>query len=190
MTLEDLEQHEKICQYQLVSCPFDKAHILSLFDLRNHSTTMDCEGIKRETDLAVAEFELSELQIISRFVTMDKDEGLYNVRRTNILLKRKTGQVFYFKSERVAGGMHRFELVTEGTEEECKKTKVQIDVRDSTNQPLLTLTTHPRPLSMDSWGDFGLWIPETSLAKIGQQDVAQPIGQPNVTYYKVGIQIA
>ena len=83
--------------------------------------------------------------------------------------------------------MHRFEIVTEGTEEECKKTKVHIDIRDSTNnQPLFTVTTHPRPLNLQPWGDFGLWIPETSLAKIWQQGAT-----PNdLNYYKIGIQIA
>ena len=185
MTLEDLEQHENICQYQLVSCPFDKDHKLSLFDLRNHSTTMGCEGVEREADLAVKEFELSELQIFSRGVTKDEKVGTPHVYGTDILLKRKTGQVFYFKSEIVAGNMHRFEIVTEGTEEECKKTKVHIDIRDSADQPILTLTTHPRPLSMDHWGDFCLWIPETSLAKIWKQGAA-----PKEFYYKVGIQIA
>ena len=73
----------------------------------------------------------------------------------------------------------------EGSEEDCKKTKVQIDIRDSTNQPVFTFTTHPRPLSMDPWGDFGLLVPEASLAKIGQQ-----FSIPKGFSYNVGIQIA
>ena len=185
MTLEDLDQHEKLCQYQLVSCPFDKDHILSLFDLRNHSTTMGCEGIEMEADLAIAEFDSNELRIVSRHVDKGEDFGRRFLYGTDILLKRKSGQVFYFKSESIAGGIHRFEIVTEGSEEECKKIKVQIDIRDSTNQPLFTFTTHPRPLSMDPWGDFGLLVPGASLAKIGQQSPT-----PNGFYYKVGIQIS
>ena len=149
---------------------------------------MDCEGVKREANLAVKEFELSELQSLSRFVTKDEEEVVTShVSETDILLKRKTGQVFYFKSERAAGGMHRFEIVTEGTEEECKKTKVHIEILDSADQPVLTLTTHPRPLSLNHWGDFGLWIPETSLAKIWKRGAAP---RSNEFYYKVGIQIA
>ena len=71
-------------------------------------------------------------------------EDVYISHATETFEMKKSKQRFYLKSERVVGGMHRFEVVTEGTEEECKKNKVHIELRDSTNSPVFTFITHPR----------------------------------------------
>ena len=136
MTLEDLEKHEKICQHQLVSCPLDQAHILSILDLRNHTTMMNCR-------VKVQELELNEHRLFP--ARMKKAHEDVNISNATITLEmKKSKQRFYLKSERVLGGMIRFEVVTEGTKEECKKNKVHIDLRDSTNSPVFTFITHPR----------------------------------------------
>ena len=143
---------------------------------------MDCEGVEGEVDLAVKELGFEDFHIVSRVVDRS-DDGAFKYG-TDILRRRDTGQVFYFKSERTASGFHRFEIVSK--EKSNEDAKFQISILNSSRKPVLTFTSTSRPLNLEPWGDFSLWVPETSLAKVWQNED----GKTNQFHYEVGIQIA
>ena len=59
-----------------------------------------------------------------------------------------------------------FETIMLGTEEECKNFLSSVTVLDQDSKTFTTNTCHPRPISMEKWGDMGLTLSEKVLARI------------------------
>ena len=62
--------------------------------------------------------------------------------------------------------VHMFETIMSGSEEECKGYLSSITILYKDCKTFATFTSHPRPISMEKWGDMGLMASEKALARI------------------------
>ena len=53
-----------------------------------------------------------------------------------------------------------------GSDEESMDFLSSITILDKDSKTFATYTSHPRPISMEKWGDMGLNLSEKSLARI------------------------
>ena len=59
-----------------------------------------------------------------------------------------------------------FETIMLGSDEECKGYLASISLLDKDSNIFTANICHPRPISMEKWGDMGLNLAEKSLARI------------------------
>ena len=78
--------------------------------------------------------------------------------------------------------VHMFETMMFGSEEECKDYLSSITILDKNSKTFATYTCHPRPISLENWGDMGLTLSEKALAR-----ASTPIGER--FEYKVEVSI-
>ena len=75
------------------------------------------------------------------------------------------GKLFFMKAKRENQTL-MFETIMLGSEEECKDYISSITILDKDSKAFATYTCHPRPISLEAWGDMGLMLPEKALARI------------------------
>ena len=75
------------------------------------------------------------------------------------------GKLFFMKTKR-QNQIHTFETIMFGSEDECKGYLSSITILDKDSKPFATYTCHPRPISLEKWGDMGLMVSEKALARI------------------------
>ena len=92
--------------------------------------------------------------------------------------------LFFLRRKR-QGNLYKIEMVLNGTEEDCKKYKVEISINNGqTGEPAFKSIYTPRPISMEKWGKFYLGVPEEVMANVWQHDVE---GMKFKIYIHVGI---
>ena len=74
------------------------------------------------------------------------------------------GKLFFMKTKR-ANQIHTFETIVFGSEEESKEYLSSITILDKDSKTFATYICHPRPLSLEKWGDMGLAVSEKVLAR-------------------------
>ena len=173
MLLEDLERHEKGCDYRPVRCPFSD-HILPLINI------LSGHQYDEKNNLTSANLEYGKMAIFERAVTQG-DEGFNG---TDTLHHPEIpGARFFFKSRITANRIHCFEVAGfTYTGDICKNIKFKISILDKAAQPVLDFITSAIPINLKPWGDFSLMVPEESLAKVGTRG-----SEPDQFCYSVGI---
>ena len=144
----DLEKHKLVCLFRKVLCPGNLCRLEIQFNkFKEH--TLSCDNLGKKT--------WSNICSWSRFPTRNK----YSPTKT----LSANGKLFFMKTKR-ENQVHMFETIMFGSEEECKGYLSSITILYKDCKTFATFTSHPRPISMEKWGDMGLMASEKALARI------------------------
>ena len=152
-----LEKHKLVCLFRKVLCPGSTCRLEIPFNkFEEHAKSCANLGNQRAT----------ETNIWTWIYSMAKNN------KDNVdLLKWPTrtlwahGKLFFMKTKR-ENQVHMFETIMFGSEEECKGYLSSITILYKDCKTFATFTSHPRPISMEKWGDMGLTTSEKALARI------------------------
>ena len=151
----ELVKHKLVCLFRNVLCPGGGCKLEIQFNkLKEHANS--CAYVEKQ----IEEENLSRTHRMTRRY-MEFDDTLF--WHTDSLLAH--GNLFFMKEKR-ENKIYWFETIMLGTEEECKDYLSSTTVLDEDFQTFATYTCHPRPISLEKWGDMGLTLSENALARI------------------------
>ena len=149
MKLKDYEKHKQACAFRLVLCPAPSCtDTTSISKLEEHWNicSSNCKTAERENDRIWGE--------------CTNTAGFF---RTSRILAH--GKTFFLKIKNPAD-FNFFEVVMVGTETECEGFVASIIVVDKDLKDFASMSSYPRPLDEQAWGQMGLTLSKKDMAKI------------------------
>ena len=151
-----LERHQLVCLFRKVLCPGSNCKLQIPFNkMEEHANSCGKIGIVLNMDNNILDQYLA---------TNKKDSGDFLTWPT--VSFEAHGKLFFVNTKRTKKHIYMFETILLGSEEECKGYLASISILDKDSNIFTANISHPRPISMEKWGDMGLNLAEKSLARI------------------------
>ena len=157
----ELEKHQLVCLFRKVLCPGSTCKLQIQFNkMEEHANSCGKIEILKNT----RNININSITRNQYLATNKKDNGDFLTWPTYSF--KAHGKQFFLKSKRTKKLIYMFETIMLGSDEECKGYLASISILDKDLKVFTTNICHPRPISMEKWGDMGLNLAEKSLARI------------------------
>lgn len=174
------EEHLKVCQHRLVSCPGPDQScklLLPLGQLEEH--IQHCPGVTVNVNPNPS---LHRIHLSADKVRKGKDIAWQTA------LINFEEKMFFLRRRRLSSSF-QFEVVLAGTEAESDDFSARISLLSNNRdgRTYMQVTSHPRPISQVSWGHTGLTVPEHDLRRAIQEIGAIQENGDYTLFVEVGI---
>ena len=142
-SVTDIERHRKSCSFRPVDCPSHLCKKKVPFGHVVDHVMVECDYSFSKGRGSLRAVEYSSINSTFNFPANMLASATYSVE-----MYQWNGQ-FFFLNMRVESALHRkFYVQMFGTEEECKKYTVQINLGDKTGKYAITFCDHPFPIEV------------------------------------------
>jgi hypothetical protein len=147
--LNEYERHQDLCGFRPVRCPGNCGTSLAFNNIFLHIRS-GCPGNMKIVERFTKKYTIPNV-VVRDFTT----------RCSNV-----DSRLFFVQVSKLLGDLYRMEVVMVGSQEDCNKYNAEISVLDTNLHPTFKFSHHPRPISLQKWGDLALTIGEQALLKI------------------------
>ena len=156
-----LEKHRLACLFRKVLCPGCRIE-KTVHEVAEH--VQFCEGATKcdvEADKTIRRgftFKAGDVEVEGSQEWNAPNIGYVNIENRGFLVQEKREGKFFFS-----------EMIMIGSEEDCRRFLITMKIRDKDGKEFST-KCHPRSISMERWGNVGLWVHIDALSSLSKMD--------------------
>ena len=153
-----LEKHRLACLFRKVLCPGCRIE-KTVQEVAQH--VQFCEGATEcdvEADKTIRRGFTYKDGHVEVKGSRESKVGYVNIEKRGFFVQEKREGNFFFS-----------EIIMLGSEEDCRRFLITMKIRDKDGKEFST-KCHPRLISMERWGNVGLWVHNDALSSLSKMD--------------------